>query len=187
MGIFTLLHGAAEVVGSIHDLACQALSHGFLAAGAGIIGQPAQTQGLTALGTNLHGHLIGGAADTAGLHLQAGHNVFHSLGEHFQRIFLGLFLHDIEGTVNDLLRHALLTIQHDGIDQLGHQHRIVHGIGQNFSLGDITSSGHYASLLHINYDFIGTRRKYVFLRECLPKRFVHCVSKNRKPIRQTFI
>ena len=24
----------------------------------------------------------------------------------------------------------------------------VHGVGQNFSLGNITSSGHYASLLH---------------------------------------
>ena len=73
VGIFTFLHSAAGVVGSIHDLACQALGHGSLAAGAGVSGQPAQTQGLTAVGPDLDRYLIGGAADTAGLYLKAGH------------------------------------------------------------------------------------------------------------------
>ena len=50
VSVLTLLHGAAKVVGSIHDLAGQTLLHGLLAAVAGIGGQPAQAQGLTALG-----------------------------------------------------------------------------------------------------------------------------------------
>ena len=150
VGILALLHGAAGVVGGVHDLACQALGHGALTACAGVVGQPAQTQGLTAGGTNFHGNLIGGTADTAGLDFQAGHDVFHSLGKDFQRLFLGLFLDDVKGTIHDLLSHALLAIQHDAVDQLGHQHGAVHGIGQDLSFGNITSSGHYASLLHNN-------------------------------------
>ena len=40
-------------------------------------------------------------------------------------------------------------VQHHTVDQLGHQDAAVHRIGQNFSLGNITSSGHFASLLLI--------------------------------------
>ena len=76
--------------------------------------------------------------------------MFSRLGEHFQRILLGLVLDDVKGTVNDLLGDALFTVQHDAVDQLGHQHGVVHRIGQDLSLGNITSSGHYASLLHKN-------------------------------------
>ena len=150
VGILTLLHSAAGVVGSIHDLACQALRHGALAASTGVSGQPAQTQGLTTGRTHLHGDLIGGAADTAGLDFQAGHDILHRLGEHFQRLLLGLFLDDIKGTVDNLLGNALFTVQHDAVDELRHQHGVVHRIGQDLSLGNITSSGHYASLLHKN-------------------------------------
>ena len=150
VGILTLLHSAAGVVGSIHDLACQALRHGALAASTGVCGQPAQTQGLTTGRTHLHGDLIGGTADTAGLDFQTGHDILHSLGEHFQRLLLGLFLDDIKGTVDNLLGNALFTVQHDAVDELRHQHGVVHRIGQDLSLGNITSSGHYASLLHKN-------------------------------------
>ena len=37
---------------------------------AGVSGQPAQTQGLTAVGPDLDRDLVGGAADTASLDLQ---------------------------------------------------------------------------------------------------------------------
>ena len=150
VGILAFLNCAAGVVGSIHDLTCQALGHGALAAGAGICGQPAQTQGLTAGGTHFHGDLIGSTAHTAGLNLEAGHDIFHGLGENFQRLLVGLLLDDVKGTIDDLLSHALLTVQHNAVDELRHQHRAVHRIGQNFSLGNITSSGHFASLLHKN-------------------------------------
>ena len=149
-GIFTLLHGSAGVVGGVHDLTCQALSHGALTACAGVVGQPAQTQGLTTSGTNFHGDLIGSTADTAGLNFQAGHDILHSLCKNFQGLLLSLGLDDVESTVDHLLSHALLTVQHDAVNQLGHQHGVVHRIRQDLSLGNITSSGHFASLLHNN-------------------------------------
>ena len=146
--LFALLHGRAGVVGSIHDLASQALGHGALAAGTGVGSQPAQGQGLTAGRTDLHRHLIGGAADTAGLDFQARHDILHGLGEHFRGLLVGLGLDLIESAIDHLLRDTLLAVQHDAVDQLGHQDGMIHGIRQNFSLGNITSSGHYASLLH---------------------------------------
>ena len=53
VGILALLDRGAEVVGGVHDLAGQPLLHGLLAAGAGVVGQPAQTQGLAPLGPHL--------------------------------------------------------------------------------------------------------------------------------------
>ena len=64
-------------------------------------------EGLAAGGADLQGDLVGGAADTAGLDFEAGHDVFHRLLEHLKRIVAGLFLHDVERIVNDLLRNAL--------------------------------------------------------------------------------
>ena len=76
-------------------------------------GQPAQAEGLAAGGADLHGDLVGGAADTAGLDFEAGHDVLKSLLEHLERIVAGLLLDDVESIVNDLLSNALLAIQHD--------------------------------------------------------------------------
>ena len=143
-----LLHGSTGVVGGVHDLAGQTLGHGALTAGAGVSGQPAQTQGLATGRTHFHRHLIVGTAHAAGLDFQAGHDSLHSLGKYFGGFLLGLLLDLIEGRVNHLLGYALLAVQHHAVDELRHQHRAVYGIGQNLSLGTITSSGHYASLLH---------------------------------------
>ena len=47
-----------------------------------------------------------------------------------------------------LLVITLLAVQHNAVDKLGNQNGIILRIGQNLSLGNITSSGHFASLLH---------------------------------------
>ena len=148
---------AAGVVGSIHDLTCQALGHGALTAAAGVGRQPAQTEGLTAGGTDFHRDLIGCTADTAGLGFEARHDIFHSLRKNIEGFVAGLFLDHIKGAVHDLLGDALLAVEHDAVDKLGHQNAVVHRIGQNFSFGNITSSGHFASLLLKIIEIIGTR------------------------------
>src|SRR5699024_2873973 len=138
---------------------------------AAVLGQPAQAEGLTTGGADLQGDLVVGAADTAGLAFEVGHDVFHRLLEHFQRIIAGLFLHDVERIVNDLLGNALLAVQHDVVDKTGDYFGIVNRIGQNFAFCDITSSGHLSSLLHIN-DIIGTRKS----------RNSRCATKKAGPI-----
>ena len=142
MGILTLLHSAAGVVGSIHDLACQALRHGALAASTGVCGQPAQTQGLTSLRTNLDRNLIVRTANTACLNLQARHYVLHSLLENLQSVLARLLFDDLECFVNDLLSYALLTIIHDVVNQACDQFGIIHRIRQNIAFCYIASSWH---------------------------------------------
>ena len=60
---------------------------------------------------------------------------------------MSLFTNDIESTINNLLRNALLAVEHDRVYQLGDELGIIKRIGQNVSLGDITSSWHFTSLL----------------------------------------
>ena len=64
-------------------------------------------------------------------------------------LLAGLFLDGLKSTIDDLLGNTLLAVEHDAVDELGHQDGIVNRIGQNFPLGYISSSGHFASLLHI--------------------------------------
>ena len=148
MRILALLHRAAEIIYRVKDLTREAFAHGLLVAGAGIPGNPAQAERLTALGADFHRHLVGSAADTAGLYLKARHDIFHCLVEHFERIAPGLLTDNIESTIYDLLRHTLLAVKHDRVDQLGDKLGIVKRVGQNVSLRNVSSSWHFTSLLH---------------------------------------
>ena len=128
VSVLTLLHGVTSVVGSIHDLSSQTLCHGLLTTGAAVGSQPAQTQSLAASGADLQRNLVVSATNTAGLALEAGHDVLHRLLESFQRIVAGLFLNHGESLVNDLLSDALLAIQHHAVDQTGDHLGIVNRI-----------------------------------------------------------
>ena len=148
MGVFTLLDSGTRVVAGIHDLAGEALFHGLLTSCTTIVSQPAQTKGLTSFGPNFNRNLIVRTADTAGLDFHGRHDVFHGGLESLETRLAGLLFHDLERTVDDLLGYALLAVEHDAVDELGHQNGTVDRIGKDLSLGNITSSGHCASLLH---------------------------------------
>ena len=44
-----------------------------------------------------------------------------------------------------MLRSAALAVQHDLVDELGHNRGPVYGIGQNLALGDKSTTGHLIS------------------------------------------
>ena len=117
--------------------------------GAGIGGHPPQTQGLTAFRAHFHRHLVGCAADTAGLDLQLGHDVFHRLLKNLQGVLFGFFTDDVERTVDDFLGYAPLAVYHDVVDESGYQFGIVKRVRQNIAFCYGTSSRHFTSLLHI--------------------------------------
>ena len=128
VSVLTLLHGVTSVVGSIHDLSSQTLCHGLLTTAAAVGSQPAQTQSLAAGGADLQGNLVVSATNTAGLALEAGHDVLHRLLESLQRIVASLLLNHGESFINDLLSDALLAIQHDAVDQTSDHLGIVNRI-----------------------------------------------------------
>ena len=73
-------------------------------AGIGEIHQPAQGQSELAIRRNFQRHLIGGAADAAGLNFQARLGVVNRALQNFQRVGCGILFGDlVEGAVNDPL------------------------------------------------------------------------------------
>ena len=154
MGIFAFLHRRACIVAGIHDLTGKTLFHRLLAAFTRITCQPAKAKSLAALRSDFNRNLVGCTADAACLNFQGRHDIIHCLGECFQGVFSGLFLDHVKGLIDNLLGNTLFAVQHNAVYQLGDQHTIVYRIRQDFSFGNITSSGHYASLLH--YEMIST-------------------------------
>src|SRR5450755_3313309 len=69
MRVLTLAHGGAAVFGSLHQLSCEAMRHGLLAARGGGFDDPAHRKSLAAVRAHFDRHLVGGAADSAGLDL----------------------------------------------------------------------------------------------------------------------
>ena len=134
--ILFLLESGALLIGCIHDFACKLLLHGPLTPVAGVGDEPAQAEGLTALGTDLDRYLIGGTADTASLDLENGHNVIHGLLENLEGFAAGLIADDVECTVACLLGSAALAVEHNLIDELGYELAAVNRIIKNFPLGD---------------------------------------------------
>ena len=77
---------SAGIVAGIHQLAGKPLLHGLLAALAGKLDHPADGERLPALGTDLHGDLIGRTAHSSRFDFEEGHSVLQSLGENVDRL-----------------------------------------------------------------------------------------------------
>ena len=158
MHFFLTLDSRAGVVGSVHDFSGKTFRHGLLAALAGEHDQPAQGQRLTAFRTDLNRDLIGRAANTASLDLQRGRNVGQSSLEHFVGILAGLFLDGIEGFVAHVLSDATLAVEHDLIDELGHNRGPMNRIRQHLALGYKTATGHSK---YLQLDVIVSRKVWI--------------------------
>ena len=96
--------------------------------------QPAHGQRLAPLRADLDRHLVGGAADPPGLHLDHRLDVLDRLLEDRQRVFLRLFLEIVQRAVDDVLGDALLAVAASCVDHLGDEHVAVHGIGRTTRL-----------------------------------------------------
>ena len=143
VGIVAFLDGLALAGGGVAQFISEGLGHGGAFAGAGVTDDPAHREGDLAAGGDFHRDLIGGAADTAGLGLEAGLYVIDGLVKGLEGIddvaaLAGL----LDGMVNDALGDGFLAVTHDGIDQLGHQRAAVTGIQFFRAFNDSASAGH---------------------------------------------
>src|SRR3954470_3884807 len=142
VGVFLLLDGGAAVLRGVQELAREAGAHRLLAAPHGAVDDPAHRQRQLAGGAHLDGHLIGGAADAPGLHLDRGLDVLDRLLEHLHRIVVGLRPDGLQGVVQDALGDRLLAVLHHHVDELGDQLRVVERIRQDLALRDLSAPGH---------------------------------------------
>ena len=130
------------VVAGIQQLAGQALGHGLLTAFPGKVDDPAESQRLTALGADFDRHLIGGAANTAGLDFQLRADVVQGFLEHVGRSLAGLRGNSLKSLIADVLRNSALSVQHDLVDQFRHYRGSVNRIRQHFTFRYKTATGH---------------------------------------------
>src|SRR5690349_25121169 len=84
--VLALLHRGAPVVGGIQQLSREPIHHRLLGAAAGILDDPPDGQGLSALGPNLYWDLIGGAADPARANLELRLYVVEGIAEELDGI-----------------------------------------------------------------------------------------------------
>src|SRR5512139_3574435 len=149
MHFLTLLHCAATAFSRIQQLARQASAHGFLAALARRILQPAHRQGGATARAHLDRNLVVGATDATALHLDQRAGIVQRGAEHLQRILAGLAGDLLECAIDDALSDRLLAAGHDDVHEFRNLLIAEFRIRQNFTLGDFATTGHIPVSLYL--------------------------------------
>src|ERR687891_970372 len=126
--VVLLLVGPTLLVERVLELAGQLLGHALLAPVARCLDEPAERERASATLRHLDGHLVVGAANAPGAHLEHGRDALHGLLEHLELGLAGLLGGDGKRVVDDLLGDGLLPVQHQPVDELRHEHGAVNGI-----------------------------------------------------------
>src|SRR5688572_24002572 len=115
--------------------------------------EPAHAQSQRPLWPHVHRHLVGRTADPAGLDLQLGLDIAQGAVPNLHRIVLGLLSNDVEGPINDPLRHRLFPRVHHRVDEFRQTTTGVHHlirelrIRKQLALGYFTFTGHGSYVL----------------------------------------
>ena len=109
---------------------------------AGGLYHPPHGKGHSPLGPDLCRHLVRGAADTSGPHLQHRRGVTDSLLEHLQRRSVRLLFHDVQGALDDALRDRLLAFPHYLVNESAQLDAAIPDVRWNYSLFSSSTTGH---------------------------------------------
>src|ERR1700730_10574836 len=131
VGIFLPLDRRAHAVGGVHQLAGELLGHALAAAAPRVADDPAPRQRLAPIVADLDRYLVGGAADPLGLDFEDRRDVANRLVEDVERLLARGAPDLLERVVDDLLGDALLTGEHDAVDELRQSDAPVDRVGQD--------------------------------------------------------
>src|SRR5690349_3502616 len=90
VGVLAALDRGTEAVAGVEELVHEALGHRLLAAGAGVLDEPAQGERGAAAGAHLDRHLVGRATDAAAADLERRLDVVEGALERDHRVGIGL-------------------------------------------------------------------------------------------------
>src|SRR4029079_9724971 len=141
--VVLLLECAALRVDRVHQLAGDLLLHPLLAALARELDEPADRERARTALRHLDGHLVVGAADAAGADLEHGRDGLDGALERLDGRLAGLLGDDRERVVDEPLGGLALAVEHDGVDELGHELRPVDRVGLELARGDVGAARHY--------------------------------------------
>ena len=127
--IFLFLHGCARVVIGVHQFAREFVAHISFASLASRGNQPADGKRLPSFRSDLDRNLIVRAADSPRFDFDHRHDVVDRLVEDLHGFLSQFGGHLFKRIVNDALRDALFAVQHNLVDDLGHDLAVVYGIG----------------------------------------------------------
>src|SRR3990172_4046746 len=117
--VFASLHGRAEAVHGIDEFGGKLLAHALAIALAGRLDEPADAERQAPIAPDLHRHLVGCAADPAGLDLDDRRGIAHPRLEKVEARPARLRLRTRERLAEDSLPEAALAVGH----QLGREPR----------------------------------------------------------------
>src|SRR5579872_321328 len=145
MRVLPFLDGDAAIVRGVEQLAREPLLHRIFRTPARRRNQPADCQGLAAVGADLDRHLIGGAADPARANLDGGPYTGQRLVEDPDRILAAALLNAVEGAVDNALGDRLLALVHQAIHEFGHNLVAEFRIRQNLAFDRGATTRHRSS------------------------------------------
>src|SRR5271166_953089 len=161
MRVFALADRRAAIFRSFHEFRGETVRHRLLAAIGGRFDDPTHREGLSAVGANFDGNLVGSAADAARFDFDDGLDVVKRLLQHIDRLAArpaGLVADAIDRSIDDLFGCGLLSALHDHVDEFG-QHVVAEfGIGENRAMRGCCSAGH--GLLYSLDHFLGRLAPY---------------------------
>src|SRR5450755_1099785 len=140
------LVGVALLLDRVRQLVGEPLGHVALAAGAGVVDEPADGERAGAARGHLDRHLVGGAADAAGADLQHGGERLDARLELLDGGLAGALPEDGECLVDDLLGGGLLAVRHHLVDDLLNEAAPVDGIRLDRTDLGSGAAGHYLAL-----------------------------------------
>src|SRR3954447_1367164 len=112
----------------VHELVGEPLRHRLLTPVAGELDEPAHGEGAGAALRDLHGHLVGRAADPAGFDLEHGRERLDRSLQRLHGVLARALGQDGQRVVHDPLGSGLLAVEHQAVDHLLHELGAVHGI-----------------------------------------------------------
>src|SRR2546422_2327721 len=118
VGLFPPLDRGPHPVSGVHELSGELLLHTLPRSGPGVTYDPAPGQRRAAIRPDLDRHLVGGAADPAGLDLQNGGGVLQGGVEDLDRVLLRHLPDAVQRAVDDPLGSAPLPPLHHHVDDV---------------------------------------------------------------------
>src|ERR1017187_7111083 len=142
--VFLLLDAVTLALRRRDHFGGQLLGHRLLVALTRVLDQPSHREGGAAFRPHLDGHLVGGTADAAALHLDDRLEVGERLLEHVHARLRRAAFDEVHRSVENALAGGLLALVHQDVDELRDRLAVVARVREDRALDALLAAAHLA-------------------------------------------